>query len=494
MSISKSQYLKGLQCHKRLWLSKHKPELAKLVSEGQQFIFDQGIEVGKLAQDLFPGGIEIKFNSDDFAGMIAQTKEILDSSHMVSMYEATFNYQGSFAMVDILAQTPAGLEVYEVKSGTKAKEVNISDLAFQVYILKGLGYKISKAALVYINNQYVRGPMLDINELFKIEDLTEDMTQLIKPIESQIEEMSNVSQGKEPDIDIGPYCKKPYKCEFKEYCWSHVPEVSVFNLANARGKDWELYYDGVIKLEDVPLSPQISSKHQEQIQTYLSKEINNNKKSINKFLDTIEYPISFLDFETYQDAIPSHPGIRSYEQIPFQFSLHILESENAELNHVEFLAEPGLDPRESFTKKLIQTLPNKGSIIVYNQSFEAGILRKMAQLYLSHEMQIESAIHRFIDLMKVFKARWYYHWQFQGSYSIKKVLPALALDLSYKDLDIGEGASAARAYIQLKTLTEKEATKVKKDLLEYCRLDTFAMVKILKELKTLSLDANPSTS
>jgi CRISPR/Cas system-associated exonuclease Cas4 (RecB family) len=485
MSISKSQYLKGLQCHKRLWLSKHKPELAKPVSNSQQFIFDQGIEVGKLAQKLFSGGTEIEYDPSNFPALISKTKDLLEINHEVTIYEASFNYSGSFAMIDILVKTANGLEVYEVKSGTKAKEVNINDLAFQVYILKGLGYKISKASLVYINNQYVRGPELDISELFTIEDLTEGMTQLIEPIEFQVKEMSNALQNKEPDIDIGPYCKKPYECEFKDHCWSHVPEVSVFNLANARGKDWELYYNGVIKLEDVPLSPQISSKHQEQIQTYLSKSINVEKKAINKFLATIEYPISFLDFETYQEAIPSHPGMRSYEQIPFQFSLHVLKSENSELDHVEFLAEPGLDPREAFITRLMQSLPQQGNIVVYNQSFEAGVMRKMAKLYPDHEEQIEAAICRFVDLMQVFKARWYYHWQFQGSYSIKKVLPALVPELSYADLDIAEGASAARSYSELLNSNEEKAEQVKQNLLEYCRLDTLAMVEIWKVLKDI---------
>jgi CRISPR/Cas system-associated exonuclease Cas4 (RecB family) len=485
VNISKSQYLKGLQCHKRLWLSKHKPELAKPVSDSQQFIFDQGTEVGKLAQNLFPDGIEIKFDRGDFASMISRTKELLENHNEITIYEASFNYSGSFAMVDILVKTTDGLEVYEVKSGTKAKDVNIDDLAFQVFILKGLGYKVTKAALVYVNNQYVRGAELDLNELLTIEDLTGEMTQLIEPIESQVIDMSAILQGEEPGIDIGPYCKKPYECEFRDYCWAHVPEVSVFNLANARGKDWELYYSGVTKLENVPLNPQLSSKHQEQIQAYLNKEVHVDKKAINDFLSSVEYPISFLDFETYQEAIPSHPGIRSYEQIPFQFSLHILDTDDAELKHKEFLADPAKDPKLDFITTLLKVLPGEGSIIVYNQSFEAGVLRKLAKLFPEFEDRVSEAINRFVDIMQPFKARWYYHWKFQGSYSIKKVLPALVPEMSYEDLDIGEGASASRAYIQLSSMPKDEALKIKKDLLKYCNLDTLAMVEILKKLKSL---------
>ena len=482
VNLSKSQYLKGLQCHKRLWLSKHKPELAVPISEAQQFIFDQGTSVGKVARDLFPGGIEIEFQLNDFPGMISRTKEILNSTELVPIYEATFNYEGSFAMVDILVPTKAGVEIYEAKSGTKAKEVNISDLAFQVYVLQGLGYKVSKAVLVYINNDYVRGEELDRQELFVIVDLTDEIPELVEPIKYRVNEMAKILKAPEPDIDIGPYCNKPYECEFKGHCWSHIPEVSVFNLFDARGKDWELYRKGIIEFKDIPLNSQLSPKHRQQVESYLKQEVHIDYKPIKNFLDVIEYPISFLDFETYQEAIPSHAGMRCYQQVPFQFSLHILESPDTELVHKEFLAELDLDPRKAFVHNLLAVLPKQGSIVVYNRSFEAGVLGKLAKLFPEYEIAIDYAVNRFVDLMQVFKARWYYHWQFQGSYSIKNVLPVLVPLMNHKDLDISDGASAARAYSRLGSVGNDDTDQTMRDLLEYCRLDTLAMVEIWKVL------------
>tara|TARA_A100001015_G_scaffold305713_1_gene398828 strand:- start:1643 stop:3118 length:1476 start_codon:yes stop_codon:yes gene_type:complete len=491
MSISKSQYIKGLQCHKALWLLKNKPELKAKPSESLQVIFDTGSEVGKLAQQLYPSGVEIEFNPKNFKGMIAKTKKLLQENSELVIYEATFDYDGCFAMIDILKQSPEGLEIYEVKSSTGAKDVYLEDLAFQVYILQGLGYKLSKASLVNINNEYIYdGIKLNIQELFKVEDFTQEMLIKAKHVPHLVNQMSQVLAGSEPDVDIGPHCKKPYECDFKDHCWSHVPEVSVFSLSNARGKDWELYEQGYIKLEDVPLTKsalsQISNKHIQQIESYVQNKVHINREAISKELSKLEFPLAFLDFETFQDAIPQYAGSRPFEQTPFQYSLHILEAPEAELVHHEFLADPNQDPRRDFITQLLSELPSSGSIVVYNRSFEAGILGKLASSFPKLKENIEATVSRFFDLMLPFQKRDYYHPDMQGSYSIKKVLPALVPELKYDDLEISEGASASRAFVKLRELedlTEKE--KVRTSLLEYCKLDTLAMVEIWKVLQSI---------
>lgn len=492
MSISKSQYLKGLQCHKALWLLKNKPELKAKPSESLQATFDTGTEVGKLAQQLFPNGEEIEFNPSNFRGMIAKTKKLLEANADITIYEATFDYDGCFAMIDILVQTPEGLEIYEVKSSTGAKEVYLEDLAFQVYILQGLGYRVSKASLVNINNEYIYdGLEYKLEELFKVEDFTQDMFTKAKHVPNLVKQMQQVLKTTEPNIDIGPHCNKPYECDFKNYCWSHIPEVSVFSLSNARGKDWELYEQGYIKLEDIPLTKsvlsQISNKHIQQIESYVQNKAHINREAVKKELSKLKFPLAFLDFETFQDAIPQYAGTRPFEQIPFQYSLHIQETPAAELTHREFLAEPNTDLRRNFVTSLLQDLPSLGSIIVYNRSFEAGVLNKLAESFPELKENIESTINRFFDLMLPFQKRDYYHPDMHGSYSIKKVLPALVPELKYDDLEISEGGSASRAFVKLRGLEDKaEQQKIRTNLLEYCKLDTLAMVEIWKVLSNLS--------
>ncbi|MEY3370579.1 MAG: hypothetical protein RLZZ361_1249 [Cyanobacteriota bacterium] len=491
MPISKSQYLKGLQCHKALWLLKNKPELKSKVTEATQAIFEQGTEVGKLAQKLFPSGIEIEFNPKNFAGMIAQTKEILDTNSAITIYEATFDYNGCFAMLDILVKTTEGLEIYEVKSSTGAKDVYLEDLSFQVYILQSLGYKVTKASLININNEYIyNGLELNLKELFKIENFTHQLFTRAKHVPNLVTKMQSALAGNEPDIEIGSHCDKPYECDFKGYCWSHIPEVSVFSLSNARGKDWDLYNQGYIKLEDIPLTKsvlsQISNKHIQQIESYVQNKTHINQEAIAKELAKLKFPIAFLDFETYQDAIPQHAGTRPFEQIPFQYSLHILETPESELGHKEFLADPNQDPRKDFITTLLSDLPATGSIVVYNRSFEAGVLEKLAGYFPELEPSIKDVLERFFDLMLFFQRRDYYHPDMHGSYSIKKVLPALIPELRHSDLAISDGGSASRAFVNLRNLKDpNEIKRVRDNLLAYCKLDTLAMVEIWRVLQGL---------
>jgi hypothetical protein len=420
--------------------------------------------------------------------MINQTRKLMDENRSVTIYEATFDHEGSFAMLDILVQTSTGIEIYEVKSSTGAKDVYLDDLAFQVYILQGLGYTVSKACLVTINNEYIyEGVALNLQELFNIEDFTKEMLVKAKHVPKLVKEMNLALAGDEPDIKIGPHCDKPYECDFKSYCWSHIPDVSVFSLSNARGKDWDLYNQGYIKLEDIPLNKstlsQLSNKHIQQIESYVQNKVHINREAIKQEISKLQFPLAFLDFETYQDAVPQHAGTRPFEQIPFQYSLHILRSADAELEHKEFLADHNSDPRQYFIDSLLRDLPETGSILVYNQSFEAGILRKFPVISPNTEEKISNILSRFYDLMAPFQRRDYYHPEMQGSFSIKKVLPALVPSLRYSDLDISEGASASRAFVGLRTLEDQEEiNKIKSDLLAYCKLDTLAMVEIWKKL------------
>lgn len=487
MPLSKSLYIRGLQCEKSLWLKKKKPEVLQAPDDGAQAVFDSGTSVGELACELFDGGERIEYTGD-FNAQIAKTKELIESGVKV-IYEATFCFEGILVMVDILCVSEGGLVINEVKSSTSVKEVYIDDAAIQYYVLSSLGYKVGDVNIIHIDNSYVRGEKLELKKLFCTQSVTEQVKQKqadIPQILNKFEEI--LSQNSEPDIDIGAHCSNPYACDAWEYCWREqrsIPEYSVFDISRLRSdKKFELYKSGIVKFEDIKELDKFNASQQIQIRSELSKEQIIDKEAIKEFLNTLSYPLYHLDFETFQQAVPQFVGLRPYEQIPFQFSIH-KDDGKGNLQHFEFLAEPGADPRYELALNLIKFIPQDACVLAYNMSFEKGVIRRLAEAYpqISNELM---AIHdNMKDLMAPFASKSYYHPKMKGSYSIKYVLPALVpeLELAYKDLNlIHHGGEAMQAYAAMAFMKETGREAYKQALLEYCKLDTLAMVKILEKL------------
>ncbi|WP_346746325.1 DUF2779 domain-containing protein [uncultured Campylobacter sp.] len=491
MTLSKSLYIRGLQCEKSLWLKKKKPGVLQAPDDGAQAIFDTGTSVGELACELFSGGERIKYTGD-FNAQIAKTKELIENGAKV-IYEATFCFDGILVMVDVLRICDDGLVINEVKSSTSVKEVYIDDAAIQYYVISSLGYKVSGVNIIHIDSSYVRGEKLEIEKLFHIEDVTEQIMQKqaeIPQILTKFEEI--LSKNVEPEVDIGPHCSDPYHCDAWEYCWREqrgIPEYSVFNISRLRSdKKFKLYKSGVVKFEDIKELDKFNASQQIQIRSELSKEQIIDKEAIKEFLETLSYPLYHLDFETFQQAVPEFRGIRPYEQIPFQFSIH-KDYGKGNLEHFEFLAEVGADPRYELALNLIKFIPQDACVLAYNMSFEKRVIRQLALNYpqISNELM---AIHDNIkDLMAPFASKSYYHPKMQGSYSIKYVLPALVpeFESAYKDLNlIHHGGEAMQAYEAMAYMSADECEAYKKALLAYCKLDTLAMVKVLEKLREVA--------
>jgi hypothetical protein len=292
---------------------------------------------------------------------------------------------------------------------------------------------------------------------------------------------------KEPEEKISMNCFKPYECPYLEYCTRGLPEKNVFTISDLhKDKKIELYNKGIITYEDI-LTTNIKEKYKQQVEIDLSNEIVIKKDEIREFMKTLSYPIYFLDFETYQVAIPEYDGTWAYEQIPFQYSLHYIEEEGGELKHKEFLAEVGKDPRRTLAEKLVQDIPMNVCVTAYNMSFEKGRIKELAKLFedlKEHLMDIYSNIK---DLMIPFSKRWYYTKEMEGLYSIKYVLPALFPndpELDYHNLPVvHNGAEASSTFIDLINHTKEEQEEIRKGLLLYCGLDTLAMVKVWEKLK-----------
>lgn len=487
MLLSKSQYIRGLQCHKLLWLYKNKRHLLQPPGEQAESLFATGNTVGDYAKNVFPGGIEIEFDSDDFDGMISKTQQLI-AQGVDTIYEATFKQKGIFAMADILHKTDDGWNMYEVKASTSVKPYHIDDAAIQWYCLSE-ALKINKVFIMHINNKYVRNGNLDINALFHMEDITEDVLALQDDILGKLKAMDKMLNDEMPGVEIGAHCDSPFECDFSHLCWD-IPEVSVFNLYRMYSTEkLSLYKQGIVRYEDIPSDYALSEMQDLQVSAKLNNEIRVDKDVICDFLDTVKTPVSFFDFETFQNAIPRFDGQRPYMQMPFQYSLHIID-ELGDMTHMEYLGDENSDPRRELAERMVADLPPAGSIMAYNQSFEIGRIKDLASLYPDLADDLLSFIERFVDLINPFRNLGYYHPDFNGSFSIKSVLPAMFPDnpeLDYKKLGIQDGGMAMDTFANLYLL--KDATQreqIRNDLLAYCHLDTLAMVRIWQKLQEIS--------
>lgn len=498
-NISKSRFVNYLQCPKKLWLQINHPEYA---DELDQTVFANGTMVGELAQGIFPGGALVEFDSanpDNIAQMIASTARFIEQGEQI-IYEAAFGREGILAICDILrvhdVEGQRVFDIYEVKSSTECKDVYVQDVAFQKYVLETCNIPVRDCYVVYITKGYKREGELDLNKLFTIERVTESATELQEKIPFTLNAISQtLGETNEPDNDIGAHCDKPYTCEFKGHCWHHIPTNSVFDISflGTEAKH-RFYQEGIISFQDVvdndvPLKP-----HQRmQVDAELQDVEYFDQSQIKKFLDTLYYPLCYLDFETFMPPVPLYQGTVPYQQVPSQYSLHIIREEGGQIEHRDFLAKEGVDPRYRLATKLVDDIPGEACIVAYNMSFERGVIANLARQFPALEQDLMRIHGSFVDLMEPFKRKDYYHRRMHGSYSIKYVLPALFPDdpeLSYESLGlVSNGGQAMAAYATLTDLPEEQRAPIRQALLEYCRLDTLAMVKIVEKLKEWVVEA-----
>ena len=487
INISKSAFVRGVQCYKSLYLNKHHRELEDPITDSQQAIFDKGTNVGILAQKLFPEGIDLeKYIPSNFSMVFSETKRLL-ATNSPTIYEAGFKFENLMCFVDILTKTNGSWYAYEVKGSTSVKDVYLWDTAFQYHVITSSGIEIEDISIVFINNQYVRNGDLDINQLFTIESVKDRILPMLPKVRKHIKQMKlMLGSPMVPDINIGPQCNDPYTCSFEGHCWKDIPEYSVFNISRLSSeKKFQLYEQGIIEVSDVPDDFPLSDNQQLQVLTEKTGETTINNHEIKEFVNSLQYPLYYLDFETFQSGIPMFDQSRPFQQMTFQYSLHIQYEPNGDLTHKEFLAEAKDDPRIPLIEKLINDIGTSGDIIVFNKGFETARINEIANDFPRYRNQVDNMICRIKDLMLPFSQKHYYKPEMKGSYSIKKVLPALVPELSYKALNIAQGGDASLAFDSLYNETDQlKINQVRNDLLEYCGLDTFAMVEIIKVLYT----------
>ena len=476
--LSKSNFMSGLQCHKQLWLEVQAPHRATAVTPAQQRIIDQGNEVGQYARQQFPDGQLIRGSG---AEAMEATQDAI-ATGATCLFEAAFSFNGLFIRCDILHKTSATTwSLLEVKSSSKVKDEHHWDVAVQTYVLTGVGLFISATKLMHINTQTCVFP--DLINLFTIADITTEVDLLLPEIPKRLEQFrTTLTENLEPTLEIGKHCANPNPCPFTQACWQHLPEVSIFTIPRL---DWKkkdvLLAQGVLAISDLPSNYPLSENQRTYVDSVLSNQPVVDTAAIAASLTELTYPVHFFDFESQNPAVPRFDGLKPYEQFPFQYSCHVLH-EGGQVEHREYLHTDTSDPRPSLIAALAADIAAIGSVIVYHQSFEASLLRKLAQAFPDYALRLESIANRLWDLEDIFKKH-YRHPAFRGSTSIKNVLPTLVPALSYKTLAVQRGDQAQTVWDEMILCANSvKKTQLIADLRAYCQLDTLAMVAIHETL------------
>ena len=485
--ISKTRYLAGLQCPKLLWYHFNQPDALPPVDVATQAIFDQGKEVGTLAKTLFPKGLEVGEGVIKKIAVDELSRAALPKRR--PMFEAGFISGCAYARADVLLPVGRdGWDVVEVKSTTKAKDVHISDLALQRNVYEHAGLPVRRCFVMHLNNEYVRQGEIDARKLLTQTEVTAEVDEAVGDVDGALKKMvAVIGQKKAPAGDIGPQCSEPYDCPLTEMCWKSVPKHSVLTLTHAGAKAFEWFHDGITHLRDLPEDISVTAKQAVQLRAVRSGRAQVDRDALREFLDGLEYPLYFLDFETINPAIPVWDQTRPYQQVPFQFSLHIVNKPGGKPDHHAFLADGTADPRPEILARLQRYLGQSGSIVAYNASFEKNALRSCSEAYPAFTAWWTKTEPRVVDLLQPFRNFDYYHPDQGGSASMKAVLPALT-GKGYEDMEIADGGTASLEFMRITfgKVTAAERKKVRAALEKYCGLDTEGMVRIVEKLAKLT--------
>jgi len=487
--LSKSRIMQGLQCPKALYLAIHHPELAPPVGKSQQVIFDRGHQVGELAQKRFPGGILIDAPYTDPEAALRQTQVALANPATTAIFEATFVHEGVLVKADILHRENSNSpwELIEVKSATSCKREYLPDAAVQAWVIRGAGVSLWRVSILHINTNCVYP---DLDQIFSSVDVTRETEELLPGLLAEILNLRVfLEKSGVPELPIGPHCDDPHPCAFMEHCWrqSRIPELSVLDVPSLGARKWELFAQGKVRLEDLR-GEVLSSTQARVVEVSLSGKRFVDRVAIQQELSRWRHPLLYLDFETIAFVPPRYPGTRPYQQVPFQFSLHIQLQPGGPVAHTEYLHEDVTDPRPAIIQALLASLGTEGSIVSYNATFEGQRIEEMAKAFPEHAARLRALLPRLVDPLPLMR-RAVYDKAFHGSFSIKSVAPALlGPEMSYEGMLVADGGDAQLAFEELIHPATPAARRgeLRAAMIDYCRKDTLAMVHLVAWLETAS--------
>lgn len=492
IKLSKSRYVAGVQCLKRLYWQIHEPQLAAQPDAATEVIMEQGREVGMLARQMFPGGVEVG-SDEGLDHAIRATRELVANPEIPAIFEGTFENDGVLVRVDVLHRRRDGRwRLVEVKSSTSLKEEHLDDVGIQSRVVSRSGLDLASVNLAHVNRDYVfDGGSIDPRKFFKIRNLTRRIARLQPKLTFQLRaEFTVLNMPNAPDLPPGPHCTDPVTCEFYHRCNPPCPDDHIGYLPRLHASAMEELEElGVESIRDVPDDFELTET-QRRAATCVQKWKPWFSPELSAELDKLEYPLRFVDFETINPCVPRFAGMRPYDHLPFQWSVHVEREPGAPAEHFEFIAPDASDPRREFTISLCSALGESGSIAVYNQQFEQGRLEELATWLPEYANRIKSIESRLFDLLPVIRNH-VYHPVFAGSYSLKSVLPALVPDMTYEGMEVADGTEAGIAWESLVRggLDQVEREKTQKALLDYCGQDTLALVRLLETLRLASTDA-----
>ncbi len=484
--LSKSKYLAFVQCAKLLWYNYNAKDKIPPPDAGTQAIFDQGHQVGILARDLFPGGIEVGAGIIDPVQVDRLSRAAL--AERKPLYEAGFINQQAYARADLLV--PVGRDKWdllEVKSSTEVKDINLRDLAFQWHTYTGSGLSIRKAFIVHISRDYVRKGDIIPEGLFVLAEQTGEVMPLLNGLKKEVAgALRVIAQAQEPDVAIGPHCSDPYECPLRDLCWKFLPRHSVTSLYRMGARKFDLLERGILSIKDLPAGEHLTAIQGIQARAVRTGSPHVDRAAIATFLGQLEYPLHYLDFETFGTAIPILDGSRPYQQIPFQYSLEIQQKPGGKTQRSSFLSDGKSDPRPEILRRLKAELGDRGSIVAYNAAFERSRLADAVELFPSYQDWWTEAELRLVDLLSPFRQFLYYHPDQEGSASIKDVLPALT-GKGYEGMEIADGTTASLEFLRVMmgSAPSDERKMVRQQLIEYCGRDTSGMVEIVEKLRMM---------
>ena len=477
--LSKSRFLAGLQCAKRLYLEIHSPELATPPTPDRRAIMDMGTEVGVVARQYFPHGVLVEETHRQIPLALLRTSELLKDPAVPAIFEGAFVWQGILVRVDIVERLDATRwRLVEVKATSKVKATHLDDLTIQAAVLEGSGIEVAGCFLMHLNTQYsFLGGDLNLDEMFVLENMTEEIQARRPFIQGQLEDMwRTLQEPTPPSITPDSHCYQPYECPFWDHCTKDKPRRWVFYLPGSSKLQTLLLEEGIETIDEIPDHIQLSS-----IQQRVKDNVEWISPLLRPRLQSVRYPVHHLDFETFMPAIPAFAHTRPYRPIPFQWSNHI-EYPDGTVVHHHYLCTDGRDPREEVAMSLLESVGEGGTICVYSE-YERFLLFALGDFLPQFKPALSKVVRRLWDLLSVIQQH-YYHPDFQGSYSIKTVLPALVPALAYDDLTIQNGAVAAVMYQKMvfHETDLMERAHIAQALHEYCGRDTWAMVELRRVL------------
>ena len=482
--LSKSKYLSGLQCHKRLYLEIHHPALATPPDASTRAILDMGTDVGEWARRRFNGGRLVEAGYRQTEAALTQTAALMADLTVPAIFEAAIQADGVLIRVDILERLPPGQadqptwRLVEVKSSTKVKDVHLDDLSLQQHVLAQAGIQVAASALMRINTGYVyAGEAVDLEQLFVIDDLSSLVVERQSKVRENLAMMKSMLISPSiPMVEPDDHCLVPYECPFWNHCTKDKPARWIFHLPGSKKLATDLAAQGIETIDEIPSQAQLSI-----VQRKVKDNIEWVSKRLAAELRTVTFPVHHLDFETFNPAIPRYPGTRPYQSIPIQWSNHIEEQDGTVLHH-EFLHGEMSDPRRPLAEELLKSLGDEGSICVYSP-YEKSVIEQLAEALPEFRAELRRLIKRIWDLHPIVKEH-YYHPEFGGSFSLKEVLPAVVPVLRYDDLAIRAGGQAAAEYYRMVFVEMDwvERATIRESLLRYCERDTLAMVELRRAL------------